>query len=304
MDVKAKLFPFINESSGSNFGQKRADWLISQIPSSRLGEMTIVGPDDDFVKKQKQCLKRCQDAKGILLLSGGDGTVNAWLDLLYESKIPFALLPSGTFNLLAHDFSIPLDPDEALNLAINGKPRPISMGRINNHPFIVSASIGVHSKIIEQREESSDKFGRNRVVALISSTYAALSRLKPFKAQIKLPQETQFHKTSMVMATLSKSHIEPLGIEHQKKLREEAMACFVLKALTWKQMLAVLFKGATGMLGHDKRILVSELDKFELSINRSRLKVCIDGELIKLKSPMKIELVPKALNFIYPADSA
>lgn len=299
MSTKARLFPFINESSGSNLGQKRSDWLRSRIPPERLGEMTVVGPDDDFEAKQQDCLKLCKEADGIILLSGGDGTVNGWLDLLHESQVPFALLPSGTFNLFAHDFNIPLDLDKALELALNGVPTKTGMGLINGHPFIVSASVGLHTRILEERQKSTDLYGRNRLVAFISSAFAALSKIYLFSARVKLPEGHQSFKTPMVMATLSESHLVPIGIEPNKKLRKDALACFVLKAKTWKQMLAVLVKGATGFLSHDKHLMVSELKEFEFSINKKRLKACLDGEFVYLYSPMKVKLKPEALNFVY-----
>lgn len=299
---RAPLFPFINARSGGNLGQERAEWMRAHIPMGRLGEMTVAGPDDNFRQAQRRCLRLCQEHQGIILLSGGDGTINGWLQLLAETRQPFALIPSGTFNLFARDHGIPVDPLQALEVALQGEERSVSIGRINGLPFAVSAGIGLHSRIIERRESDTREYGRNRLVALLSSLYTAFTRLRPFSARVATDHALSELRTSMILATLSRSHLEPLGIPFSSSLREEQMACCALRSLTWKDFLAFAWRRVSRRLeSYDPQLWLQETRQANVALTRRHVKACLDGELCELQTPLEIRVQTGAVRLMMPS---
>jgi YegS/Rv2252/BmrU family lipid kinase len=66
----------------------------------------------------------------LVVAAGGDGTFNEVANGLAGSAVPMALLPAGTTNVLAKEFSIPEDVRGAVSTALNGTPRTVSLGKI------------------------------------------------------------------------------------------------------------------------------------------------------------------------------
>ena len=71
-----------------------------------------------------------EDRHGLVIASGGDGTVNEVVNGMAGSEIPLAVLPSGTANVLAKELGIPWDVRRAAELIVDSRPRRIALGQI------------------------------------------------------------------------------------------------------------------------------------------------------------------------------
>lgn len=89
----------------------------------------------------------------LVLASGGDGTVTACASGVAGSGIPLALLPAGTGNLLARNIGLPLELDDALQVALTGTDRRLDSGTANGRPFVVMAGLGFDAKMMDSTSE-------------------------------------------------------------------------------------------------------------------------------------------------------
>lgn len=65
----------------------------------------------------------------VVLVCGGDGTINEVINGLAPSRIPLGILPGGTANILAHELRLPLNPIRAARELAHWRPRRIALGR-------------------------------------------------------------------------------------------------------------------------------------------------------------------------------
>jgi len=65
----------------------------------------------------------------VVLVCGGDGTINEVINGLAPSRIPLGILPGGTANILAHELRLPLNPVRAARELAHWTPRRIALGR-------------------------------------------------------------------------------------------------------------------------------------------------------------------------------
>ncbi|HEY5303923.1 MAG TPA: YegS/Rv2252/BmrU family lipid kinase [Acidimicrobiales bacterium] len=97
----------------------------------------------------------------LLLVWGGDGTVQRCINAVVDFDVELALLPAGTANLLAMNLKIPLDLKSAVEVAIHGKVRPLDVGVLNGKCFAVMAGVGFDAVIMKKADgNAKDRFGR------------------------------------------------------------------------------------------------------------------------------------------------
>src|SRR5438128_704857 len=63
-----------------------------------------------------------------VLVAGGDGTVALAASVLAGTATALAVLPAGTLNHFARDHGLPINPEQAIQLAREGTPRAVDVG--------------------------------------------------------------------------------------------------------------------------------------------------------------------------------
>lgn len=99
-----------------------------------------------------------------IVIAGGDGSVEHIVRLFAETRHPVGIIPLGTFNNLARALRLPLKLDAAIKVVRNGRPRPITLGRVNDHVFVEACAIGLFGETIAMGESAKDmELGKLRV---------------------------------------------------------------------------------------------------------------------------------------------
>jgi diacylglycerol kinase (ATP) len=90
-----------------------------------------------------------------IIAAGGDGTLNEVANGIAGSKIPMAILPFGTTNVLSKELAIPEDVGGALEAAVTRTPKTVSLGKIDSPDasfipryFILMAGIGYDGETV------------------------------------------------------------------------------------------------------------------------------------------------------------
>lgn len=97
----------------------------------------------------------------LVLVWGGDGTVQRCIDVLAGTGTPLAIFPAGTANLLARNLGLPDDIDEVVDAALSGETRTIDTGTMNGEHFAVMAGAGLDALMIDEADAGlKDRFGR------------------------------------------------------------------------------------------------------------------------------------------------
>ena len=112
----------------------------------------------------------------VVVVCGGDGTVAEVLPELAGAETRLGLLPAGTCNDLARALGVPTSPGPALRVLVDGRPRPIDLGRCGRRWFATVASFGFDAEVGEAAAEGLVPFS-----GTAGYLYAALRHLRRYR---------------------------------------------------------------------------------------------------------------------------
>jgi len=102
-------------------------------------------------------LEKLVSPTATIIVAGGDGTIGWVVRRLADTKHPLGILSMGTFNNFAKSLHLPTTVDAAIRVIKTGKPRPITLGRLNGKIFLEAAAIGLFGEIIAAGESAKDR---------------------------------------------------------------------------------------------------------------------------------------------------
>ena len=101
-----------------------------------------------------------QNRTQLVIVCGGDGTLNAVVNGLAGSHVPLALLPAGTANILAKELSMPWNIERAAETIKHGMLRRIALGMVStfdggvrNRYFLSVAGAGPDGAMVQAVSE-------------------------------------------------------------------------------------------------------------------------------------------------------
>ncbi len=270
--------------------------------AGRAHEFVVAERGTRFDAAVANAAQRAGAVDGVLVAVGGDGTINAVASAALEHDRPLGVVPQGTFNYFARALGIPEDVPAAAACLLSGRIRLVQVGCVNQRRFLVNASLGLYPQLLEDREAFLQQRGRNRVNALLSSLVLALRGFR--QMNIESERSDSRSRTPTLFIGNNRVQLERLGLgaELLDALEQHRLVGLSVRPITTLQMLALVLRGALGRLGDADRI--SSFAFRYLTVQppgRRRIKVAIDGEVLTMRTPVRIEVCTDPLSVLVPA---
>ncbi len=137
-----------------------------------------------------------KESPSLIIAAGGDGTFNEIVNGIAGSEIPMAILPLGTTNVLAKELGLPETVDDAMEVAVRGTPKTVSIGKISitchsslvTRYFLLMAGIGFDGEAVFRINETLKKISGKG--AYIFSGFKTLSVFNPDKLILDMDGKT------------------------------------------------------------------------------------------------------------------
>lgn len=273
--------------------------------------LRVAGEPDELPALAQEAA-RAAGADGILIAVGGDGTINTLAQVAWEHDLPLAVLACGTFNFFAREHGLPDEPAEAaraiLDTLHHGSPKPVLAGRVNERLFLVNASLGLYPRLLIEREQASQRFGRHRMVALLSALVTLVRgvRYKQFtlSAQSGVPEPG--HATSIFVGR-NALQLEQLGVADSPAVAAGALGVVVHQPESRWSLAALLLRAARGAMGEHPQITSFPARTLEIGARqagrRSHVWVACDGETARMQLPLSFSVESRPLRLIAPREA-
>lgn len=238
-----------------------------------------------------QLVKECAE-KGIagVMAVGGDGTVNEVATAAMQNNIPMGIIPFGSGNGLARSLKIPMKTSKAIQLLNKAEVRKIDAGSVNDRFFFCTCGSGFDAKIGHKFAKSTVR-GFQTYVRTILSEYRHYS---PRLFRLKIDGEKTRKRAFLITIANAGQYGNNAYIAPHALMDDGKFEVSILKPFPWYK---------SPILGI--RLFARNIDKSKylesfscesvVFRKKKKYRFHIDGEPVKFIGPVKISVIPKAL---------
>ena len=238
-----------------------------------------------------------------IAIAGGDGSIRPIVSSVLNLNVNIGIIPVGSGNGLARSASIPNSVDKAIDVILEGKPRPADAFLINRQLSTHVCGLGFDAKVAHDFSLANDR-GLNSYAKIAVKNFTT-ARTYPFTIEA---DGKSFEVEAFLIAIANSNQsgnnfkVAPkasicdglLDIVVVKKSRK-AMA--VLSFI--KQLLSGNIKSIHSKQFHKNNILYFQTEKIKI-VNPRFAPLHIDGDPAESFKEFSIEILPSAYNLLQP----
>jgi YegS/Rv2252/BmrU family lipid kinase len=236
----------------------------------------------------------------LAIAAGGDGTVSAVAAGLAGTDATLGILPAGTLNHLARDLGIPPDLEQAARLLVSGQVHEIDVGQVNDRLFVNNCSIGIYPRLVIRREQQRHRLGRGKWLAILLAFFSLFRRYPLVRVQLNLDGRSERCTTPLVFVGNNRYEIDLLNLGCRQSLKQGDLSVYLVNAPNRLRLLRLVLRGLVGMQPKEKDFELICLKTLTIETRKRRLRVAIDGEVLRLRPPLVFQVRPRALRVLGP----
>jgi diacylglycerol kinase (ATP) len=239
----------------------------------------------------------------LVIVCGGDGTVNEAVNGLACSRVPLAVLPAGTANVLAKELSLPWNLPRAAERIVRAQYRRIALGlaipeKSSGEPryFLSQAGAGADGALVAAvRPEIKQRAG---MIAYWQEGFQQLTRYTFPRFRTTVGDRSI--DATLVVVGRTKHYGGPFKITTEADLqRPEFELMFVTTRSAWRY-LAYMPLIWTGQLRGARHVQFCKATSLQcVAIDSSPVLIQVDGEPAGCL-PAEFRIVPDALTLAMP----
>jgi diacylglycerol kinase family enzyme len=246
------------------------------------------GPEEvDVAALARDAVARGADLLGA---AGGDGTQALVAEVAAEHGIPFVVITAGTRNHFALDLGLDReDPAASLDALTDGVELHVDLGVIGGQTFVNNASFGAYAEVVQTPEYRGDKVGTTLQLLpdLLQGHDGARLEARVDGTRIEAPQ-------ALLVANNPYGMGDVAGLGRRARLDRGILGVVGVNVDSAHQAVG-LVRGAnaTGL-----KVLTTR--QIEITADAPQIPVGIDGEAVRLPTPVLCAIRPGVLRVWVP----
>jgi diacylglycerol kinase (ATP) len=268
---------------------------------SELAETTGPGHATEIAQRA------ASEGRGLVIACGGDGTLNEVINGLAAQqnghRVPLALLPGGTANILAKELDLPWDIPSAAERLVRGTVKEIALGLATplEHPekkkyFLSVGGAGPDGMIVYSLD-----LGLKARIGILAYWWEGAREVFRYNFQhFRIRVADQKLDASLVIVGRTKNYGGPFKITTGADLFEDQFEIMVLTTQSGLRYLSYLptlwmgnLRGTEGVHFHKADAVICE------PLDKNPLYAQVDGEPLS-RLPVEFKIVPRALKLLVP----
>lgn len=287
--LRAKLI-FNTISGHADESPAQLTQILTEMQNQQImPEVFIVQPDSDVGAVVRRAVR---DGTKLIVVSGGDGTVETVAANMVGSPVTLGIIPTGTRNNLALNLRIPLAIPEAVAILRNGAAHRIDVGKASangkRHYFLELATLGLLSDMYP----IADQF-QHGDIALIGELVKTFVSATPNEIHLTLDDNKKITANAHLVLVANMPYLGPnFQIDPNVSSTDGTLDIYMLPEATKFHLISFALRSLAGTVDQ------ASIQHFRAKRLRIRsnppMSTLADG--IDLGAgPVKIEVLPRAL---------
>lgn len=236
----------------------------------------------------------------VLIVCGGDGTINEAAQEMIGSATALAVFPCGTANVFAKDLGLTRDPKKVSQLIASGQTQTISVGRASKPEdnwqrfFLLMAGIGLDAAMVNNVNlDLKRRIGKGAYFAA-AMDYLMRWPLTPFTLGIN----GQSYDATYATIANSPSYGGGFTLAPGARLEDDKLDVCIFNSHSRLEYIGYAALAIRGNHTNCKNVTYLETQAVIAEAGQETF-VQLDGELVGTL-PMQFEIVPHALRVLAP----
>ena len=237
------------------------------------------------------------DGVDLVLVAGGDGTVNTIGCALIGTDTCIGVVPSGSGNGFARHFGIPLGPAKAVSALMESTIKCIDVGKVNGRPFLVTCSMAWDASIVRSFEKSL-------VRGVLPYIFAGVNEFflyQPQPVRVSMDSGTfQEYRDPIVFTAANLSQYGGGAVIAPKAASDDGhLESVIALKKDLPQLLVNFPRLFDGSVDRIRELITAKFRQMVIERDHEA-DIQVDGELVPAGKRITIEVVPSALKVLVP----
>lgn len=263
--------------------EKSGAFVVHRLPAQRITD---------------EARRAVKDGARRVVAAGGDGTISAVAAAIAGTDIELAVVPAGTFNHFAKDHGIPLDFDEACEVAaVGSRVAAVDVAWVNGRLFLNTSSVGVYANFVKGRNKWEPRFGY--WVASAISTVRNLIHIKPFTLWFRSDAAERPYHTPLAFIGVGERELKLPTLGNRVDGGKRGLHVLIVRGRTRARIVALALAAAARGVRAVSR--TPHLDSFlvdQCRIEQRHATLAVDGEIVRMPSPLEYRFGEGALKLV------
>lgn len=240
--------------------------------------------------------------RDMILVAGGDGTVNSAARRIAGTDKTLGIVPAGTLNHLSQDLGIPQNFRGAIEVLASGEAVQIDIGEVNGHTFLCSSVIGFASRLARQREHWRGRLNPLRWARVLAHMAGTMDRDPAVEVALDDPEHGTF-KTRHLTVAVGDYVDRPGRLFVRTHLDGGELGLYAIPRPSAGKVLKLFMAALAGRWRSDPEITARRVQAATVTSGQAQIRVLNDGEILLLDQPVEYRIRRRALRVIRAADA-
>ena len=289
-----KLFFIINRISGTGTNSTVGEIIERFFRSKDEYEYEI--HFTEYPDHARELAEKAMDWKAnIVVVAGGDGTLNEVAGALAGSDIVLGMIPIGSGNGFARHFKIPLTVKDALETIISGKIVNVDVGVVNHQIFLSNTGFAIDSAIIFNAISTKTRGFFSYFVAGIKSIFA----FKPPCCTVLLEDRTLEVRPYLFSIFNTSQYGYDVKIASGIEAEDGFLDLLIIDSRNMFKSIYLILRKPSNHPQYIRHRVKEMAVEFRPALDYFQ----IDGELVNHRAGrVEISILPKSLKCLVPSD--